>query len=121
METFDLYKDMEIPKWAGFNETFEDKPYIQKQQVYNWNGENKTWEDWAPVVARYYAIISQVDDAVGRVINKLKEIGAWENTMIVFILPLSLDILEKYQIVNMQNYMNWTIHIVQMIQLVKQA
>lgn len=82
-EFFDLYKDMEIPQWAGFDETFEDKPYIQKQQVYNWSGEHKTWQDWAPVVARYYAIISQVDDAVGGLIRKLKELGEWDNTLVV--------------------------------------
>jgi len=82
-EFWELYQDAEIPEWEGFRETFEDKPYIQKQQVYNWNGEHKEWKDWAPVAARYYAIISQVDDAIGRLIAGIKKLGEWDNTLVI--------------------------------------
>ena len=83
-EFYQLYEKDEIPEWIGFRETFEDKPYIQKQQLYNWGVENMTWEDWREVVKRYYAVISQIDDAVGRVIRKLKDTDQWENTLIIF-------------------------------------
>lgn len=57
-----LYKPEEIPKWEGFEETFLNKPYIQKQQVYNWGLEEFSWNDWSRVAARYYAAISQMED-----------------------------------------------------------
>ena len=43
-----------------------------------------TWEDWAPVVARYHEVVSQMDDAVGRILNKVKELGLEDNTTIIF-------------------------------------
>jgi arylsulfatase A-like enzyme len=59
-------------------------PYIQKQQLLNWDIENYSWENWSNTVAMYYGIISQTDDAIGRVINTLEELGLRENTIIVY-------------------------------------
>lgn len=41
------------------------------------------WDQWKPVVTRYYAIISQMDDAIGRVLHALYESGQWENTLVI--------------------------------------
>ena len=79
-----MYDPKDIPKWHNFDETFENKPYIQKQVLLNWGVEDYTWEDWSKIVARYYGIISQVDDAIGRVIDHLKKIGQYENTIIIY-------------------------------------
>ncbi|PZE22291.1 sulfatase-like hydrolase/transferase [Paenibacillus xerothermodurans] len=79
----DMYRPEDIEPWQAFNETFVDKPYIQKQQLYNWNIEDYTWEQWAPVVARYYGVISQVDDAIGKVLQALESAGAADNTMVI--------------------------------------
>ncbi|WJH37557.1 sulfatase-like hydrolase/transferase [Paenibacillus sp. CC-CFT747] len=79
-----LYSPEEIPPWESFAETFEGKPYIQGQQLRNWKIEELTWEDWAPAVARYYAVITQLDDAVGRVLKALEDAGQKEQTMVVF-------------------------------------
>lgn len=82
-EFAELYEEKDIPKWEGFEETFLNKPYIQKQQIYNWGLEEMTWEDWVPVAARYYAIISQVDDAIGRILAALEETGQTQKTLIL--------------------------------------
>lgn len=79
-----LYQAEDIPEWGSFEESFENKPYIQKQMLYNWRLENYTWEDWAPIVSRYYAIITQLDDAIGRVLKALKRMGLEQNTIVVF-------------------------------------
>lgn len=79
-----MYKPDEIPKWGGFEDNFENKPYIQKQQLVNWGVENYTWDDWKETVALYYGLISQYDDAVGHIISHLKEKGIYENTVIIF-------------------------------------
>lgn len=82
-EFYQWYQDAEIPKWRGFEETFVKKPYIQRQQVCTWGLEDMEWDQWKPVVTRYYAIISQMDDAIGRVLHALYESGQWENTLVI--------------------------------------
>ncbi len=85
VKTFDdLYDPAAVPKWAGFDECFENKPYIQKQQLYNWNIQDYTWKDWAKTAAKYYAVISQADDAVGRILDSLDETGEADNTLVVY-------------------------------------
>lgn len=79
-----MYKPEAVPEWGGFRETFEGKPYIRKQQLYNWELENKSWEDWSRTVALYYGMISQYDDAVGRILAELDRLGERENTIIVY-------------------------------------
>ncbi len=79
-----MYSPEDIPMWGSFNDEFVDKPYIQKQQLYSWGIENYTWKDWAPIVAMYYGIVSQVDDAMGKVIEKLDELGIAENTIVIY-------------------------------------
>lgn len=83
-EFSDMYDPQDIPPWGAFGDTYEDKPYIQRQQLLNWNTQNKSWEFFAPIVARYYAMISQIDDAIGLVLDKLKEKGQLDNTLIIY-------------------------------------
>ncbi len=80
----EMYDAKDMRPWGSFSDTLEGKPFIQRQQLRNWAVEDYTWDDWAPIVARYFGAISQVDDAVGRVIDTLKETGQFENTIIVF-------------------------------------
>jgi len=46
--------------------------------------EDVTEEEWRQVVRYYLAFVAQVDDCVGRIINKLKEEDLYEDTFIVF-------------------------------------
>jgi arylsulfatase A-like enzyme len=80
----DMYIPKDIPVWKGFNDTFANKPYIQRQQLYSWKIQDFTWEDWAPIVARYYGIISQVDDAIGKVLRKLEQTHGSDRTIVIF-------------------------------------
>ncbi|WP_165972210.1 sulfatase-like hydrolase/transferase [Paenibacillus piri] len=79
----DMYRPEDVPVWGSFGETFAGKPYIQRQQLHSWNIQDYTWDDWAPIVARYYGIISQADDAIGSVLRALELSGAADHTMIV--------------------------------------
>jgi len=79
-----MYRPEDIEPWGSFCDTLEHKPYIQLQQLYSWEIENRTWEEWAPTVAHYFATISQVDDAVGRILSALDESGQRDNTLVVF-------------------------------------
>ncbi len=83
-EFADIYRAEEIPMWRSFGEEFKNKPYIQKQQLYNWNIQGLTWEDWSGTVALYYGFISQIDDAIGRVLGKLDDLGMAEDTLLIY-------------------------------------
>ncbi len=70
--------------WGNFPDSFKQKPYIQKQQLYNWGIQSFTWSDWAVYKQHYLAMISQTDDAIGRVLNELDRLGLSKNTVIIF-------------------------------------
>lgn len=73
----------QVEKWGGFDDILTDKPYVQKQQVYNWNNEQRSWAEWEPIVRKYYAQITELDYHIGAIVQKLKEMGLYENTTIV--------------------------------------
>jgi arylsulfatase A-like enzyme len=79
-----MYRPQEIPQWGGFQENFENKPYIQRQQLYSWGVENYTWEDWSRTVALYYAMVSEIDHAIGTVLDRLDELGLTHDTLVVY-------------------------------------
>ncbi len=80
-----MYDPDDIEPWGSMGETFEGKPYIQRQQLYSWRLEYLTWDNcWKYTVALYYGIISQYDDALGRILDALEKTGQIENTIIVY-------------------------------------
>lgn len=83
-EYYDLYKDKSIPAWENFSEDFKCKPYIQRQQVFNWGIEDYTWGQWEKYMRSYYAVITQLDDAIGYIIRELIDMGIIDNTMIIY-------------------------------------
>lgn len=78
------YESEQIPVWRSFSDSFEGKPYIQKQQLLNWGLEHYGWSEWEPIVRRYYAIITQMDAAIGIVLEKLKLLGLERDTIVVY-------------------------------------
>ncbi|GAA3413703.1 sulfatase-like hydrolase/transferase [Paenibacillus hodogayensis] len=78
------YDPDEVPKWDNFDDSFTNKPYIQKQQLFNWGVENYEWPDWSPTVALYYAFISQMDDAIGKIVDYLDRSEMGQETLIIF-------------------------------------
>lgn len=79
-----LYEASHIKPWKNFNDSFHMKPYIQKQQLYNWGIEDYTWQQWSLYLKHYFAMISQVDDAVGEVLRALKDLDLEGETVIIF-------------------------------------
>jgi arylsulfatase A-like enzyme len=83
-EFLDQYKKESIPEWNNYKDPFINKPYIQRQQIYNWRLENSTWNMWQGYLQRYFANISQLDDAVGYILDELKKLGLMNNTIIIY-------------------------------------
>ncbi|MBC7237523.1 MAG: sulfatase-like hydrolase/transferase [Chloroflexi bacterium] len=79
-----LYPAGEIPPWGSFAETFANKPAIQRQQLANWGIAELTWDEWSHYLARYLGMISQIDDAIGLVLDALDELGLAEHTVVIY-------------------------------------
>lgn len=79
-----MYNEADIKPWGNFPDAMAGKPYIQRQQLYNWGIEKYSWKEWAVYMRHYYAMISQTDDAIGRVLAALKEMGLEKNTVVIF-------------------------------------
>ena len=83
-EFLEMYKKEDIPEWGNYQDKFKNKPYIQSQQIYNWKLENSDWALWQGYLQRYFANITQLDDAIGMVVSELKKMGLFENTIIIY-------------------------------------
>lgn len=79
-----MYPPETLAEWGNFRETFVRKPFIQSQQLRNWGIEDWTWEEWSVYLSGYLGMISQIDDAVGRLIRFLEDEQLTENTIIVY-------------------------------------
>lgn len=74
----------QVEPWDSFGDTLEGKPYIQRQQLVNWDLVGKTWSDWRRTVAFYYGMIAQIDDAVGLMLDQLAALGIERETIVVY-------------------------------------
>jgi len=73
-----------VPKWNSFDDTLVNKPMIQRQMRLNWDTESLTWDDLQETARLYYGYISQIDDAIGRVLKHLEEKDLLDNTVIIY-------------------------------------
>lgn len=79
-----MYPPDSIESWDSFGDTLAGKPYIQRQQLKNWGLEGLEWDDWKECVAYYYGMVSQVDDALGIMLDKLDELDIGRNTVVIY-------------------------------------
>ena len=74
-----------IQPWPGFEDDLLSKPFGQRQQRMDWGIENWTWEEnWLPFVARYFAVIADMDHQIGRLLGELDRLGLAEDTLVVY-------------------------------------
>ncbi|MEJ8844902.1 sulfatase [Lacibacter sp. H375] len=86
----DLYKDVTIPYpitanekyWNQFPDFFRTDSNFARLR---WKGLFEAPESYQENVKNYYRLITGVDAAIGRMMNKLKETGIDKNTIIIFI------------------------------------
>ncbi len=79
-----LIKPDDVPPWSNFPDPLIGKPYMQQQQRRTWGVEGWTWEQWAPIVARYLGVIALIDHQVGRILAALEELGLAQQTLVAF-------------------------------------
>ena len=79
-----LYDPDQVDRWPNFDETFEGKPLIQQKEMLRWNASHLTWKDWQKVIAHYWGYVTFIDDQIARILDKLKQLGLAENTVVVY-------------------------------------
>jgi arylsulfatase A-like enzyme len=79
-----LYRPQDMVPWDSFADRLDSKPYIQHQQRVNWQLQDKTWQDWSRTVALYFGMISQIDDAVGLLLDQLAALGREQDTLVLY-------------------------------------
>ncbi|MBC7330505.1 sulfatase-like hydrolase/transferase [bacterium] len=81
---YSLYPPEKIKPWNSFPDPLEKKPFIQSQQRRTWKVEGWGWDKWAPIVSRYLGVITLLDHQIGRIMEKLRELGIEDDTLIVY-------------------------------------
>lgn len=78
----DMYDTDKIQLPHSLHDDLADKPEaVQRMRAVT---EQLTDNDWKKICAAYWATITYLDSEVGRIIELLKETGAYDNTIIVF-------------------------------------
>jgi arylsulfatase A-like enzyme len=85
----DLYKDIKMPipttaapeYWNSFPDFFRTDQNIGRGR---WNGLFSTPELYQENVKNYYRLVTGVDEAVGKVIEKIKALHLDENTIVIY-------------------------------------
>jgi len=78
-----MYPPETIPPWGSVGEEFVNKPFMQQQQLVNWEVEQLSWSTWARYISRYLGMTSQIDDAIGRVLRALDATGQEDQTIVI--------------------------------------
>lgn len=81
---FSMYNPKDIKEHPSYKETFKDKPYGHYLSEKMWGLGDYGWEGFADICAKYYGHCTMIDDMVGMIINKLKQVGAYEDTIIIY-------------------------------------
>ena len=68
----------------SFGDPMDNKPYIQRQQLVNWDLTQTSREAYVDCMARHDGMVSQLDDSIGRVLTHLEELGLAQNTLVIF-------------------------------------
>ncbi len=80
----DLYPPETIEPWISWPDTQENKPDAQKRQKKIWGLEEWGWDKWQPIVSCYYAVITELDFHLGRILDRLEHHGLQNDTIVIY-------------------------------------
>lgn len=79
---FEMYDLDEVPLPASLRDECADKPEVVRRLREEWTGLSEA--DWRRMRAAYWALITWLDSEVGRILDALRELNVYEETIIVF-------------------------------------
>ncbi len=77
------YDPSRMQPWPGFGDTFEGKSRAHRSCLEHFGVAAFTWDDWRPIVARYIATVTMLDDLVGRLMAELHGRGRADDTVVI--------------------------------------
>lgn len=78
-----LYDPADVRPWLNSFDTFDGKPGANQANVDHFGVGDFEWEDWAPLIAHYFAATSYVDHEVGVVLEHLDRVETREETVVI--------------------------------------
>ena len=81
---YSMYDPKDIKEHPSYKETFEDKPYGYYLTEKMWGLGDYGWPGFADICAKYYGHCTMIDDMVGMMVDKLKELGMYDDTIIIY-------------------------------------
>ncbi|KAK8085181.1 alkaline-phosphatase-like protein [Apiospora hydei] len=81
---FSMYNRSELPLPARKEDKTGFEPRFHRQIRDQYGTDRATDEVWREVKATYYAMVSRVDWQFGRIVNKTKDLGLWDQTVTMF-------------------------------------
>lgn len=79
-----MYRPEDIQPIPSFYDDMTRKPAVQHNTPKYWEADRFTWQDWQKLIAKYMGECTLIDDMVGRVLDKLAELGLDEDTLVLF-------------------------------------
>jgi arylsulfatase A-like enzyme len=82
-----MVQPSEIPPYPSFRDDYSGKPLRHFFHRDLHHGGARRWRDWGvwqEVLARCYGQVRQTDDAIGRVVSSLDDLGLSEDTLLIF-------------------------------------
>jgi arylsulfatase A-like enzyme len=91
-EFADTYDAGEIPEYGSFRDDLNDKPDVYRTDYNKAISRDRKliqpsplpWSEWQKVLARCYAQITMMDEAAGRVLDAIDELGLAEDTLVIW-------------------------------------
>lgn len=91
-EFLDLYRPEDIKEYPSFSNDLHDKPYTLRMEASKPMGDGDNiihpnpipWNEWQTMLAHCYAHGTMLDAAGGVVVDKIRELGLDENTLVIW-------------------------------------
>ncbi|MFF4983829.1 sulfatase-like hydrolase/transferase [Streptomyces sp. NPDC001046] len=81
---FDRYDPELVELPASIAETFEHKPQAQRNYSAHWTFDTMPLEVTRKLIAVYWGYVSLIDEQIGRILDKLTELGLNDSTTVFF-------------------------------------
>ncbi|MES9604047.1 sulfatase-like hydrolase/transferase [Actinomadura sp. NPDC000929] len=81
---YDLYDPADVPLPASMAETFAGKPDVQRRYAEYWSADHFDADAWRKLIAVYWGYVTMIDEQAGRILDRLRERGLWDDTAVVF-------------------------------------
>ncbi|MEG0086643.1 MAG: sulfatase-like hydrolase/transferase [Niameybacter sp.] len=81
---YSMYNPKDIKEHPSYKETFENKPYGHYLSEKMWGLGDYGWEGFADIISKYYGHCTMIDDMVGMMVDQLKALGIYEDTIIIY-------------------------------------